>query len=144
MRKDIKKVIDRVDFDKTIDSCGFEFADGYSCTFDNIATCYDDRLKLSAYVEQLQRENERLKNNNNPLKGIFAGVNDDMLLRDLGNLSAENQLLKKKYENAVADYEYEHHKNQKAINYIINNFDFDNETEKLFEILKGDKEWKIK
>ena len=64
------------------------------------------------------------------------------LFKENKQLQQENQSLKKKYENAVADYEYEHHKNQKAINYIINNFDFDNETEKLFEILKGDSDIK--
>lgn len=33
-------------------------------------------------------------------------------------LEKENLELKKKYENAVADYEYEKYKNQRAIEYI--------------------------
>ena len=36
----------------------------------------------------------------------------------LKTLLKENQELKKKYENAVADYEYEKSKNQRAIEYI--------------------------
>ena len=41
------------------------------------------------------------------------------------DLQQENQSLKDRIE--------------KAIDYIINNFDFDNDIEKLFEIIKGDK-----
>lgn len=38
---------------------------------------------------------------------------------DLKKVLIENRNLKNKYENAVADYEYEKSKNQDAINYII-------------------------
>lgn len=59
--EEIKKMFSRIELDKSSDSCGFEFADGYGCTFDNIATCYDDRLKLYDFVKQLQQENSKLK-----------------------------------------------------------------------------------
>ena len=59
--EETKKMFSRIELDKASDSCGFEFADGYGCTFDNIATCYDDRLKLYDFVKQLQEENKQLK-----------------------------------------------------------------------------------
>ena len=54
--EEINKLFRRIELDKSNDSCGFEFADGFGCTFDNIATCYDDRLKLYDLVKQLQQE----------------------------------------------------------------------------------------
>lgn len=42
----------------------------------------------------LKKENKQLEENKNPLKGIFAQVNDDMLLRDCGNMNAEINELK--------------------------------------------------
>lgn len=54
--EEINKLFHRIELDKSNDSCGFEFADGFGCTFDNIATCYDDRLKLYDLVKQLQQE----------------------------------------------------------------------------------------
>ena len=68
--EEIKKMFSRIELDKSSDSCGFEFADGYGCTFDNIATCYDDRLKLYDFVKQLQQENSQLKDKWNKLKEI--------------------------------------------------------------------------
>jgi hypothetical protein len=68
MSEEINKMFHRIELDKTNDSCGFEFADGFSCTFDNIATCYDDRLKLYELVKQLQQENQQLKEENQMLK----------------------------------------------------------------------------
>lgn len=62
--EEIKKMFRRIEIDKSNDSCGFEFADGFDCTFDNIATCYDDRLKLYDLVKKLQQENNQLKENN--------------------------------------------------------------------------------
>lgn len=59
--EEIKKMFRRIEIDKSNDSCGFEFADGFDCTFDNIATCYDDRLKLYDLVKKLQQENNQLK-----------------------------------------------------------------------------------
>ena len=59
--EEINKLLDRVEQDKLIDRCGFEFADGYSCTFENTAICYDDRLKLYYIVKKIQQENKHLK-----------------------------------------------------------------------------------
>ena len=61
-KEEIKKMFRRIEIDKSNDSCGFEFADGFDCTFDNIATCYDDRLKLYDLVKELQQENQQLHN----------------------------------------------------------------------------------
>ena len=52
-KEEIIKMFRRIELDKTNDSCGFEFADGFGCTFDNIAICYDDRLKLYELTKQL-------------------------------------------------------------------------------------------
>ena len=76
------------------------------------------------------------------------------LLEYITKLQQENKQLKKKYENAVADYELEKYKNSKAIEYIehtelyevvyddegnyFNTFD-DKATADLLQIL-GDKE----
>ena len=51
-KEEIDKLFKRIELDKSFDSCGFEFADGFSCTFDNIATCYDDRLKLYELIKK--------------------------------------------------------------------------------------------
>ena len=64
-------------------------------------------------VYNLQKENQELKKqleeNQNPLKGIFAQVNDDTLLRDCGNMNAEIKELKNqqkefiKYMNDISE-----------------------------------------
>ena len=59
--EELHKLFHRIELDKSSDSCGFEFADGFDCTFDNIATCYDDRLKLYDLVKQLQNNWNELK-----------------------------------------------------------------------------------
>ena len=59
MNEEIEKMFRRIELDKANDSCGFEFADGFGCTFDNIATCYDDRLKLYDLVKTLQSQLEQ-------------------------------------------------------------------------------------
>ena len=59
--EELNKLFHRIELDKSSDSCGFEFADGFDCTFDNIATCYDDRLKLYELVKDLQQETQELK-----------------------------------------------------------------------------------
>ena len=43
----------------------------------------------------------------NNLKGIFANVNDDMLLRDCGNLYAENKQLQQENQQLKFQLEYE-------------------------------------
>lgn len=59
--EELHKLFHRIELDKSSDSCGFEFADGFDCTFDNIATCYDDRLKLYDLVKHLQNNWNELK-----------------------------------------------------------------------------------
>ena len=72
-KEEIDKMFYRIELDRANDSCGFEFADGFSCTFDNIATCYDDRLNLYELVKQLQQENEKLKEKNTIYKSTIKG-----------------------------------------------------------------------
>lgn len=66
----------------------------------------------------------------------------NLLLNYITNLQKENKQLKKKYENAVADYELEKYKNSKAIEYIKSEtywYSQVNSEKELLEIL-GDKE----
>ncbi len=53
----------------------------------------------------LQQENQELKKqleeNQNPLKGIFAQVNDDTLLRDCGNMNAEIDEIKNQQKEFI-------------------------------------------
>ena len=58
------------------------------------------------YLECEQHSKEQLKSDVKYLNNV------------INILQQENQALKKKYENAVADYEYEKSKNQRAIEYI--------------------------
>ena len=61
--------------------------------------------KLQDKYKQLQQENQELKEqleeNQNPLKGIFAQVNDDTLLRDCGNMNAEINELKNQQKEFI-------------------------------------------
>ena len=108
-----------------------------------------EMIHLENDVRVLEQENQSLKKENKILREN-AEHNDKVV----DKYWWENQLLKKKYENAVADYEYEHHKNQKAIDYIntfkiTHNIDGDiayldefhilASPKSLLEILKGDK-----
>ena len=51
-KDEMDKLFKRIELLKSFDRCGFEFADGHNCTFDNIAICYDDRLKLYELVKK--------------------------------------------------------------------------------------------
>ena len=70
MGEKIEEIFKRIELDKAFDSCGFEFADGFSCTFDNIATCYDDRLKL---YELVKKQKEAIDNITNAIQGDIEG-----------------------------------------------------------------------
>lgn len=62
-------------------------------------------------VKSLLKENQELKKqleeNKNPLKGIFAQVNDDTLLRDCGNMNAEIKQLKNQQKEFIEYLESE-------------------------------------
>lgn len=66
---------------------------------------YKDQKILYKYIKNLQQENQQLKKqleeNQNPLKGIFAQVNDDTLLRDCGNMNAEIKELKNQQKEFI-------------------------------------------
>ena len=72
------------------------------------------KLELSGYRQAiledkdmlgLKEENQSLKKQReekqNPLKGIFAQVNDDTLLRDCGNMNAEINELKNQQQEFI-------------------------------------------
>ena len=71
---------------------------------------YVDR-HVSDYVDRLQQENQELKKQleekQNPLKGIFAQVNDDTLLRNCGNINAEINELKNQQKKFIEYLENE-------------------------------------
>lgn len=62
-------------------------------------------------VKTLLQENQELKKQleekQNPLKGIFAQVNDDTLLRDCGNMNAEINKLKNQQKEFIEYLEYQ-------------------------------------
>lgn len=64
-----------------------------------------DRLNKIPDYNDLLNENQGLKKqleeNQNPLKGIFAQVNDDTLLRDCGNMDAEINELKNQQKEFI-------------------------------------------
>ena len=101
MSEAINKMFHRIELDKANDSCGFEFADGFSCTFDNIATCYDDRLKLYELVKQFQQENQQLKKANDYLQNIIQEYKNPPRYSEIKidnlKLRQENQQLKERH-----------------------------------------------
>lgn len=60
---------------------------------------------LISYNQALLKENQELKKQleekQNPLKGIFAQVNDDTLLRNCGNMNAEINELKNQQKGFI-------------------------------------------
>lgn len=99
-KEEIKKMFRRIEIDKSNDSCGFEFADGFDCTFDNIATCYDDRLKLYDLVKELQQENNQLKEQRQELrswlekeKSTFGSYRYQEVLNKLNELEGKNGMV---------------------------------------------------
>ena len=60
---------------------------------------------ISNKYQELQKENQSLKKQleekQNPLKGIFAQVNDDTLLRNCGNMNAEINELKNQQKEFI-------------------------------------------
>ena len=51
--------------------------------------------RMARLINENAELKKQLEENKNPLKGIFAQVNDDTLLRDCGNMNAEINELKK-------------------------------------------------
>ena len=69
---------------------------------------YDELFdEMSNWREEAKELKKQLEKNQNPLKGIFAQVNDDILLRDCGNMNAEINELKnqqKEFIKYLEDY----------------------------------------
>ena len=118
------------------------------------------KLELSGYRQAiledkdmlgLKEENQSLKKqleeNQNPLKGIFAQVNDDTLLRDCGNMNAEINELKNqqkefiKYMNDISeDLETEDVYDEEMKGYLIQRIDTFKEILQKYRSIIGDKE----
>ena len=131
-KEEIDKMFYRIELDRANDSCGFEFADGFSCTFDNIATCYDDRLNLYELVKQLQQENEKLKEKNTIYKSTIKGQYNK--IEELKNAKRISKEVHKKRNKKLQDeneklnhykllYQKVKERNDKAIEYIDNCLD---------------------
>lgn len=56
---------------------------------------------LTNILEENQELKKQLEENKNPLRGIFAQVNDDTLLRDCGNMNAEINELKNQQKEFI-------------------------------------------
>lgn len=71
---------------------------------DNTST-YESWLIIDTYIESLEKENQELKKqleeNQNPLKGIFAQVNDDTLLRNCGAMQSEIDTYKNQQKEII-------------------------------------------
>ena len=63
---------------------------------------YDELFdEMSNWREEAKELKKQLEKNQNPLKGIFAQVNDDILLRDCGNMNAEINELKNQQKEFI-------------------------------------------
>lgn len=76
--------------------CGNEFDNFHAQGFDNKIYC-----PLCYFKKENQELKEQLEENQNSLKGIFAQVNDDTLLRDCGNMNAEINELKNQQKEFI-------------------------------------------
>ena len=57
--------------------------------------------KKHDHKKECEELKKQLEENQNPLKGIFAQVNDDTLLRDCGNMNAEIKELKNQQKEFI-------------------------------------------
>lgn len=85
-------------------------------------------FRVKQWEEHKIKENQELKKqleeNQNPLKGIFAQVNDDTLLRDCGNMNAEINELKNQQKEFIEYLENEKDRLIKETShYYIDSFD---------------------
>ena len=70
-------------------NCGQPYCKGYRC------------LDLDGLLKENQELKKQLEEKQNPLKGIFAQVNDDTLLRNCGNMNAEINELKNQQKEFI-------------------------------------------
>ncbi len=87
-------------------NCGQPYCKGYRC------------LDLDGLLKENQKLKKQLEENQNPLKGIFAQVNDDTLLRDCGNMNAEINELKNQQKEFIKYLESEIDRLEKTEFYI--------------------------
>ena len=64
-------------------------------------TLEEVRNNETKLIEEIKSLEKQLEKNQNPLKGIFAQVNDDILLRDCGNMNAEINELKNQQKEFI-------------------------------------------
>ena len=102
---------------------------------------------VNSCQEEIRRLKKQLEENQNPLKGIFAQVNDDMLLRDCGNMNAEINELKNqqkefiKYMNkTIEELECDDVDDEEMKGYLIQRIDTFKEILQKYRSIIGDKE----
>lgn len=83
-----------------------EIRNGYALNkYGNLTLEQNSLIKYDNLCLNLIKENQELKKQleekQNPLKGIFAQVNDDTLLRDCGNMNAEINELKNQQKEFI-------------------------------------------
>lgn len=62
---------------------------------------HKETINIFDLLKENQFLKKQLEENQNPLKGIFAQVNDDTLLRDCGNMNAEIKELKNQQKEFI-------------------------------------------
>ena len=74
-----------------------------------LGNCYGENARcIDLLIKENQELKKQLEEKQNPLRGIFAQVNDDTLLRDCGNMNAEIKELKtqqKEFINKIKELE---------------------------------------
>ena len=110
----------------------------------NVSCCNEEDCDLFCEHQELKKQ---LEENQNPLKGIFAQVNDDTLLRDCGNMNAKINELKNqqkefiKYMNDISeDLETEDVDDEEMKGYLIQRIDTFKEILQKYRSIIGDKE----
>lgn len=106
-------------------------------------------LEIIKCYEQLQQENQelkkQLKENKNPLKGIFSQVNDDMLLRNCGAMQSEIDTYKNQQkefieylEKTIEELECDNVDDEEMKGYLIQRiYTFKEILSKYYEIIGG-------
>lgn len=81
-----------------------------------LGNCYGENARcLDLLIKENQELKKELEKNKNPLKGIFAQVNDDMLLRNCGAMQSEIDTYKNQQQEFIKYLEDETKEVEKTI-----------------------------
>lgn len=104
-------------------NCGQPYCKGYRC------------LDLDGLLKENQELKKQLEEKQNPLKGIFAQVNDDTLLRNCGNMNAEINELKNQQKEFIKYLEDTIQKEQKNLNDLCDIYKVPKENNSTYKFL---------